>query len=588
MQSISQIYYRFKTCKRIQYLVFGLAVSLCTVPVNGASVDVLSQSDVQTYKNIFEAHQKGNYLKAKQLSGKLKNHLLDGYILYDRFYSSKYQTKQSEIENWLKKYSYLPIADEVYKLGEKKKFKLKIKKPKSILHGGQTNACTSVRRDEPIDLLKQRQFSDLKGPQKTEAQKLFQKLTKLIENGRTLPARQLIESRQFYNAIPQQDRALAQTALAFSYFLDREYDMAIKQAKNAIKNAQKPIPLAYWTAGLTQWQREEYASAEKYFSQITIMENANSLLRASAGFWTARANLKIGKYNKIGDYLEIASQEPQTFYGMLAVRMMGLDLTHHNDNLPQTTVTQLNNPALKRFYALNQVGHKQLAGKELAQLYLKSNDKERAILKNISQQNNFAEQLNRLIKLYSDDTEYFPLPNWKPTNGWKTDKALVYAFVRQESCFDYNATSKVGAKGLMQLMPATAKAMAKQAKLKWNAYNMYAISYNLALGQQYIRYLLNLPAVSNNLIYLAVAYNGGPGNLIKWKKKTNYPTDALVFIESIPSRETRAFVERILVNYWVYRALMNRSLTSMDLVISGQWPMYEPYNLEQGKTRKLH
>ncbi|MBR6674454.1 MAG: lytic transglycosylase domain-containing protein, partial [Alphaproteobacteria bacterium] len=506
----------------------------------------------------------------------------------DRYFSTHYRTSQSEIESWLKKYKHLPIADEIYRLGEKKKFKLKSKKPKSILHGGQTHACTSVRRDEPIDLLKRRIFSELKDLQKKEALQLFRQLIKYIEDGRTLPARKLIESKQFQRTIPQQDIALAQTALSFSYFLDREYNMAFKQVKNAIQNAKTPIPLAYWTAGLTQWQREEYESAEKYFSKITTLDNANSLLRASAGFWSARANLKIGEYTKIGDYLEIASQEPQTFYGMLAVRMMGLDLTHHNDNLPQTTVTQLNNPALKRFYALNQIGNKQLAGKELAQLYLKSNDMEKAILKNIAKQNDFDTQLNRLIKLYSDNTEYFPLPNWKPTGGWKSDKALVYAFVRQESCFDYNATSKVGAKGLMQLMPYTAKAMAKQAGLKWNAYNMYAISYNLALGQQYIRYLLNLPAVSNNLIYLAVAYNGGPGNLIKWKKKTNYPTDALVFIESIPSRETRAFVERILVNYWVYRALMNRSLTSMDLVISEQWPMYEPYNLEQGKTRKLH
>lgn len=575
MQISNKIYYRFKTGKRISTLIFGIIVSLYVFPINAASVDVLSQSDVKIYKNIFDAHHQGNYQKAKKLSGQLKNHLLDGYVLYDRYYSAKYYTTQSEIENWLKKYSHLPIADEVYKLGEKKKFKLKSKKPVSVLHGGQTNACTSVRRDDPIDLLKQRQFSELKGIQKKEVQGLFRQLTKLIEDGRTLPARKLIESKQFQRAVSQQDQALARTALAFSYFLDREYNMALKQAKKAIKEAKTPIPLAYWTAGLAQWQREEYSSAEQYFSQIITLDNANSLLRASAAFWTARANLKLGEFNNIGNYLEIASQEPQTFYGMMAVRMLGLDLTHHKDNLPKTTSTQLKNPALKRFYALNQIGHKQWAGKELAQLYLKSSDMEKSVLKNIAKENNFSEQLNRLTKLYSDNTEYFPIPNWKPTGGWKSDKALVYAFVRQESCFNYNATSKVGAKGLMQLMPTTAKAMAHQAKLKWSTYNMYAISYNLALGQQYIRYLLKLPAVNENLIYLAVSYNGGPGNLIKWKKKTNYPTDPLVFIESIPSRETRGFVERILSNYWVYQSLMNRPLDSMDAIIAGEWPVYK-------------
>ena len=85
---------------------------------------------------------------------------------------------------------------------------------------------------------------------------------------------------------------------------------------------------------------------------------------------------------------------------------------------------------------------------------------------------------------------------------------------------------------------------------------------------------MNMPAVGNNLMFLSVAYNAGPGNLIKWKKKMKC-SDPLLFLESIPSRETRSFVERIIVNYWIYRTLMNEPLLSLDKTATGEWPSYQ-------------
>ena len=82
-----------------------------------------------------------------------------------------------------------------------------------------------------------------------------------------------------------------------------------------------------------------------------------------------------------------------------------------------------------------------------------------------------------------------------------------------------------------------------------------------------------MPAVGENLMYLATAYNAGPGNLIKWKKQLQ-TEDPLLFLETIPSRETRSFVERIIVNYWIYRTLMNQPLQSLDHVATGSWPHY--------------
>ena len=151
---------------------------------------------------------------------------------------------------------------------------------------------------------------------------------------------------------------------------------------------------------------------------------------------------------------------------------------------------------------------------------------------------------------------------------------MVYAFVRQESCFNKRAQSSVGATGLMQIMPKTGKELAHQMQCPWNERKLKEPEYNLALGQTYLQKLMRHEAIQNNLMKTAVAYNAGPGNLIKWEKKMNYQEDPLMFLESLPSKETRSFIERILVNYWVYRDLMNESLESLDALVSGMWPIY--------------
>ena len=80
--------------------------------------------------------------------------------------------------------------------------------------------------------------------------------------------------------------------------------------------------------------------------------------------------------------------------------------------------------------------------------------------------------------------------------------------------------------------------------------------------------------IQGNLLFTAVAYNSGPGNLYKLKKRMKYNEDPLLFIESIPFRETRGFVERIMANYWIYRTLMNQDVLSLDSLIEGCWPVY--------------
>ena len=86
--------------------------------------------------------------------------------------------------------------------------------------------------------------------------------------------------------------------------------------------------------------------------------------------------------------------------------------------------------------------------------------------------------------------------------------------------------------------------------------------------------LMNEYGLQDNMFALLVAYNGGPGNLRKWEKGTKYNNDPLLFIESIPSRETRVFVEKMISNFWIYRERLSQDTPSLDAVATGHAPIY--------------
>jgi soluble lytic murein transglycosylase-like protein len=170
---------------------------------------------------------------------------------------------------------------------------------------------------------------------------------------------------------------------------------------------------------------------------------------------------------------------------------------------------------------------------------------------------------------------FYPTPFWQPKNGFTLEPELIYAFAHQESMFNENAKSPKGAMGLMQVMPSTAKFITTNKQVKRNNANILKIpEINLEVGQEYIEYLLKLKSVDNNLIYLTAAYNGGPGNLQKWQEKTNHLDDPLFFMESIPSRETRWFIEKVLTKYWIYQNKKGIESKSLRLLANGKEPIY--------------
>ncbi len=133
----------------------------------------------------------------------------------------------------------------------------------------------------------------------------------------------------------------------------------------------------------------------------------------------------------------------------------------------------------------------------------------------------------------------------------KIDPLIVLSLIRQESAFNPRARSHVGARGLMQLMPATAR------ELKRGVRNSQLVDpkLNLKLGIKYFTRLLK--KYDGNLVYTLAAYNAGEGNLKRWRNSNLTYSDPLVIIESIPFKETRKYVKLIYRNVFFYKYLAN-------------------------------
>lgn len=161
---------------------------------------------------------------------------------------------------------------------------------------------------------------------------------------------------------------------------------------------------------------------------------------------------------------------------------------------------------------------------------------------------------------------YFPL--WffdviGPHSGASLDPLLVTALIRQESAFNTRARSRVGARGLMQLMPATARMLAGV-----RANKLFDPTTNVALGTQYLR--KRLAQYNGDVELTLAAYNAGFSRVDEWKKR--YPTEnRILFLDLIPFRETRDYVSSILRNYYWYTKLYGT-----DAVVTLQRSMRNP------------
>jgi len=361
--------------------------------------------------------------------------------------------------------------------------------------------------------------------------------------------------------------------------------------------------MAGYVAGLAAWRQGRIDDAGVMFAQAWRAEVTTPALQSGAAFWAARARLRSGDQSGALGWLLRAAAQRDTFYGMIARRSLGLPFgisrvgpgeteTLGEADVEAVAATQ----AGMRAFALLQVEQPDRAAAELRSLWpaaKQSRPLARALML-------VAEQggLTDLAMQYADllaaadgrprDRMRFPVPNLRPSGGFRMDPAMMYGLARTESNFDTALVSRAGARGLLQIMPQTAEFIVGSTLPR----NAHAIlqdpATNLDLGQRYLAYLATHEAVNGDLIRLLAAYNAGPTNFARWSPQIRDNGDPLLFIEAIPLDETRAHVPRVLTYTWIYAALMHLPTPSLDELAGGLWPRYHPYDDPRGASAQMH
>lgn len=536
------------------------------------SADVLSDENAALYAQIFMLQDKEKIETAKKIESKLTDKSLMNEVLYQRYTSKTYHTRGSELKSWMDKYYDMPGAERLYKMAGIKK--ASVRKP---------NMPHIITGKEYIETAQSENWTVKQYKEKTT--KTIDKFKKAIRSGSSKTARNILEDKSFKSKVSESDYGRLAGRLSFLYYTNGEYELAKKWG---FVSSDAKSEYGLWTMGLLYFKEQKYGEAQKYFSRILDLTQINNARKTEAAFWAGRCADINGNSSDAKKYWKIAAAYPMSFYGALASTMLG-DTPEYEffeqDCSDEDIVTLREDKYGKKALAMLQVGRKDRAEQYLKYLVTaKSSDKMLHAVNAVSSLYGLPSvsilvsgvMRDRGILEINDDIIYsaqYPLPNWEPMGGWSIDRALLLAITKQESGFKQTAKSSVGANGVMQLMPKTAKLVARKNSVKMSDIDMSNPEHNMFLGQQFIVDLLQQDLVQNNIIKMLIAYNAGIGNLAKFEKSFS-TTDPLLYVESFPAYETRYYIKRVMSNLWLYRARLNQPLTALQELADGKWPYY--------------
>ena len=296
-------------------------------------------------------------------------------------------------------------------------------------------------------------------------------------------------------------------------------------------------------------------------------------------YWAGRAALAAGRPADAGLYFQNAAVYPELFYGQLALERLGRSVSAPPTIAPAATDGQRilfsGNRLVRATRLLGQQGRRDeqaLFVRALAES-LKT-DGERALAVDFGQQIGrqdmpvwVARAARNAGSAYFVRQAYPLLASGVPGGqSW----SLCHGITRQESSFDQTAVSNAGARGMMQLMPGTAREQAGKMGLGYDGTRLTSDpAYNVMLGSAYFARLLN--NWDGNVPLAVASYNAGSGNVRKWVNAYGDPrggTDVLRWIEAIPFAETKGYVQRVIENSVVYDSMRPSSAPQSALHVS--------------------
>lgn len=539
----------------------------------------LRPSDVALMRRIFALQARGDIPDAIRSAKDLKNPLLMGSALADRYLGRYLRPQADELTDWLARYGDQPDAAAIHAL-------LLTRLPKGVTPPPAPETVALPRSADPDPAPE-----DIDPPRNDLARNPVLDRTVLdrAQHGNVTSALRLISmTRGITPAYGAQLRAEVAQVL----FTRNEDADALRVAQLALGNtepADQPS-LGFYIGGLAAWRLDRIDLARTLFEGGAKASDTSARLHAASAFWASRASRSMHDAVGTVKWLRVAAEERLTFHGLLARRILRMDtgIQSSGELISQADVDAVAGmPQGWRAFALLQIGQTGRAEAEIRGLWPKAATdpafgRSLLMVASASGLTECAAQMATLLQSHDGrrhDELRFPMPRLRPAGGFSIDPPLVYALTRIESNFDSSAVSAVGARGLMQIMPSTANYISGPLSLA--ADRLHEPGFNLEIGQRYMSYLAKQDGIDDDLLRVLASYNSGPVSFLRWGAEIQDHDDPLLFIEAIPGVETRTFVQHALVYSWIYAARMHLPAPSLDALSAGEFPRFTPQRPER-------
>ena len=373
-----------------------------------------------------------------------------------------------------------------------------------------------------------------------------------------------------------------------SLIYKKKYELAYKVASKHALTEGPEFAAAEWMSGWIALSfLDDPLLAKDHFENF--YNNVGYPISTSRGaYWLAKTYQKLGKQDLATEWFQKAANFLTTYYGQLAFMELNpnktFELSKDIEVSKEYREYFFKKELVKTIYLLDELNEDKYTKHILRHLAKEDINNGSEILAAELATNidrfDFAIQIAKIAsyeKRFHNKYNYpiISTPNY--INGRKIpDTAFILSIIRQESEFDLSANSHAGAKGLMQLMPYTAKLVAKQAKLPYSKSRLTTdAEYNINLGSHYIAGLIL--EYDGAYPFAIAAYNAGPKRVRYWKKINKNPQKNQInyvdWIELIKFKETRNYVQRVLENYNVYRYILEQKPISMKNFFKDE-PLY--------------
>jgi hypothetical protein len=549
------------------------------MPANGdiaALPRPLDTEQATRVRRIFRMQEHGDMQGAARETALLADPLLSGHIRAARYLGNYHRATVAELQTWLAAYADHPDAQAIHALLLRR------------LPAGSPIPAPPPRAAlaPTVEALPFPEEIESSGQGIARNPMLDRTIAERGRAGNVDAAGRLLAVTKGLNAAYD---GLLRAELAQMLSVQNRDAEALRLAARAFRECNKNggrIGLAGYIGGLAAWRLGQPETAVSLFESAAEASVAAPSLRAAASFWAARSHLRQGDQDGYLTWLARAATDPRSFYALLARRT--LELTRGFDwseeRLSAADIARVAAiPGGWRAFALLQVGEPERAEAELRGLWPTTTrdavfGRSLLLVARAAGLMDLAAQLAELVPTADGrprDVLRFRVPYLQPRNGFRVDPALIYALTRLESNFDPAAVSRMGARGLMQIMPVTAGYISDDPTLAHGGYRrLQDAALNLDLGQRYVAYLARQEPVDGDLIRLLASYNAGPGSLAKWSDSIRDSGDPLLFIEAIPNPETRRFVQNVLAYTWLYAERLRLPAPSLDELAAGAFPRF--------------